>query len=230
MSIYGEVQAFNQEKWVELFVLDATNIGGGISRFHAGVNDFYTDVVWQGESYQVLPLICSGFEYNGDKFPRPRIQVANITGIFSPLIKNYNNLIGCKVTRKRTAVRYLDAANFLNGNPTANPSEHTEDEIFFITQKTIENKLMIEFELGSALDLQGVYLPRRQCAANVCTFRYRGEECGYTGEAVAKEDDSPTTDVSLDKCSKKLSGCKIRWGDNGELPFGGFPGVNLIGG
>ncbi|PNQ53697.1 phage minor tail protein L, partial [Vibrio agarivorans] len=57
---------------------------------------------------------------------------------------------------------------------------------------------------------------------------YRGASCGYTGPPVAKEDGTPTNDPSLDQCGGRLSDCKLRFGDHGELPFGGFPGSSLI--
>lgn len=229
MSILGELQAFNQDQWVELYVLDATTLGAGLFYFHAGVNEFNADIIWQGTTYIALPVQASGFEYNGGgSFPRPKIKLANINGMFSVLIRSYNDLIGCKVTRKRTAVRYLDAANFVGGNASANPNEYLEDEVYYITQKTNENKYLIEFEMGSALDLQGVYLPRRQVLATVCPFRYRGEECAYTGTSYWTELDVVTTDPLLDKCSKSVTGCKLRFGENGELSFGGFPGAALV--
>src|SRR6185436_7754424 len=31
-----------------------------------------------------------------------------------------------------------------------------------------------------------------------------------------------------EKCGKRLSSCKLRFGENAELPFGGFPGAGLI--
>ncbi|WP_332832779.1 phage minor tail protein L [Escherichia coli] len=43
-------------------------------------------------------------------------------------------------------------------------------------------------------------------AANTCTWTYRGDECGYSGPAVADEYDQPTSDITKDKCSKCLSG------------------------
>ncbi len=50
-------------------------------------------------------------------------------------------------------------------------------------------------------------------------WTYRGDECGYHGPAVADEYDQPTSDITKDKCSKCLSGCKFR---NNVSNFGGF--------
>jgi lambda family phage minor tail protein L len=228
MSILGELQTFGANTIVEMFVLDLTTKGGDLYYFHAGTNALKTGVVWQGNTYTPLPLEVTGFEMAQGKFPRPQMRLANISGVFSTMVRNYSDLVGCKVTRKRTMARYLDAVNFSGGNPNANPLEAFPDDIFYITRKTSENKLTIEFELGSSLDLMGVMLPKRQVIANVCPFVYRSENCGYAGGAVATNTDTATTDITKDACSHKVSGCKLRFGENGELSFGGFVGAALI--
>lgn len=228
MSIYGDFQKFAQDLRIELFVLDTGSYGAGVFRFHAGTNEFNGDIIWQGQTYTSIPLEATGFEFDGTRFPRPKLSVANANGVLSALVRQYDDLVGSKVTRKRTTARYLDAANFISGNPTANPAEHLPDEIYYIVQKTGENRVQIDFELGSALDLSGVMLPKRQVLANICPFKYRSQECSYAGGAVAKADDSPTTVLAEDACSKTINGCKLRFGSNGELPFGGFPGSALV--
>jgi len=228
MSIYGTVQAFDQDRWVELFVLDATNLDAGYFYFTAGENVLGGNIVWQGQEYTALPVEASGFTVDSGAFPRPKIKLANIQGAFSTLIRTHNDLIGMKVTRKQTAVRYLDAVNFSGGNPSANPGEHLDDEIFYVVQKTTENKLYVEFELGSSLDVAGVFLPRRMVNANFCPWRYRGEECSYTGSSYWNINGIPVTTLAQDRCPKTLTGCKLRFGEYGELPFGGFPGSSLV--
>ena len=65
----------------------------------------------------------------------------------------------------------------------------------------------------------------RTMLANTCTWTYRGDECGYHGPAVADEYDQPTSDITKDKCSKCLSGCKFR---NNVGNFGGFLSINKL--
>jgi lambda family phage minor tail protein L len=230
MSIFGELQKTNGGAWVELFAVDTTPAGGGgILYFHAGTNQLNTSVVWQGVTYSPMPISATGFEKSGQQLPRPKIQVANVQGYITSLISTTNDLIGTKVTRKRTMVKYLDAVNFTGGvNPTADVNSYLPDEIYYILQKTREDPFVVEFELGSPLDLQGVMIPRRQIISNICAWRYRGEGCGYSGGAVADEYDVATSNINLDKCSKKLSGCKMRFGTNGVLPYGSFPGAGLV--
>lgn len=83
------------------------------------------------------------------------------------------------------------------------------------------------FELASSLDMVAVRLPRRQYIQNCCTWLYRGADCGYSGGPVADAGGNPTTNPTLDACGKQLSDCKLRFGANAVLPFGGFPGCGL---
>lgn len=39
---------------------------------------------------------------------------------------------------------------------------------------------------------------------------------------------NPVDDPSLDECSGTITACKLRFGENEELSFGGFPGTSLI--
>ncbi|MOA38762.1 Phage minor tail protein L [compost metagenome] len=59
--------------------------------------------------------------------------------------------------------------------------------------------------------------------------QYRGPDCGYTGTAYFDADGNPVTDPNLDECSGTVNtGCKKRFGQGGELPFGGFPASSLL--
>lgn len=229
MSVFGELSAFDLGKTVELFEIDLTKFGQPPFRFHSGVNELYDPVVFDGKTYQPFPCKVDGFESTASSMPRPKIAVANVTGVISAALKSYNQLLGCKFIRRRTFVKYLDAVNFSGGvNPSADPTAQLPPDVFFVAQKNKEDKYSVELELAAAIDLDGVMLPRRQVIGNLCTWKYRGEECGYTGGAVADVSDQPTTDITKDDCSRTVTGCKFRFDENGELPFGGFIGSNLI--
>lgn len=230
MTIAQDIRAQAAGQLVELFELDATSLGGSVLRFHNGKNGIGGDVVWQGNTYSAFPIEAEGFEYNAaGQMPRPKLRVANATGLLGALVRTYGDLIGSKLTRRRTMVKYLDAVNFAGGvNPTADPTAYLPDDVYFVDRKAIENKIVIEFELAAAFDVAGVQLPRRYIVQNVCPWKYRGAECGYTGPAVAKADDTPTGTLSQDVCGKRLSSCKLRFGAFGELPFGGYPAAGLV--
>lgn len=210
---------------VELFELDLSRYGHAPVRFHAGTNAVGADIVWRAEVYQRFPVEGTGFEMKSQgTLPRPKLTVANVTGIISALCKQCGDLVGCRVVRRRTLARYLDAANFPGGNPTADPDEAFPDDIFYVNQKTAETKVAVEFELAVAWDVEGVQLPRRQVIQNMCPWRYRADGCGYAGGPVADENDVPTFDSARDRCGKRLASCILRF-RNEPLPFGGFPGV-----
>lgn len=230
MTIQSDIQRLDPGAIVELFVLDAVAQGDTQVRyFHAGTNALGGAVVWQGNTYSPFPIEADGFEMNvRGTVPQPRIKIANIGGTISSLTRPLQDLVGAKITRKRSFVRYLDAANFTGGvNPTANPDEHFPDDIFYINRKVAENKVFVEWELSPAWDVTGVKLPRRQVVQNVCPWLYRGAECGYAGTTYFKVDDTSTENSAEDRCGKRLASCKLRFGTYAELPFGGFPGAGL---
>lgn len=231
MTIAADIQKLEPGTIVELFDLDLTGIGSAAHfRFHAGKNGLINNIVWQGIEYSAFPVEADGFELTGNgQMPRPRISVANVTGIVSAALRDFNDLVGAKVTRKRTLSKYLDAVNFPGGvNPTADPGQEFADEVFFIDRKASENKITVTFELASPWDVQGVKLPRRQCIANTCTWKYRSAECGYAGGPVADKNDNPTANSNLDACGKRLTSCRLRFGTYAELPFGAFPATGLL--
>lgn len=198
-------------------------------RFHSGMNQLLGPVAWQGNVYTPWPINATEFATPSQGSPaRPKLQVGNFGGTISALCRQYEDLLGVKLKRRRTLVKYMDAANFAGGNPTANPAEEYPVETWIITRKANETPAAIEFELGSPLDLQGVKLPRRQVVAGTCLWAYRSGECGYAGGPVADYANTPTSDPAKDQCSRTLKGCKLRFGENGELPFGGFPGIARV--
>lgn len=198
-------------------------------RFHAGLNELRGPVFWQGNEYTPWPLHGTEFGVSGEGAPaRPKLIVGNFGGAVSALCREYGDLLGVKLRRLRTLVQYLDAANFADGNPSANPAEHYPTETWIITRKVNEMPSAVEFELGSPLDLHGVMLPRRQVIASTCMWAYRSEECSYAGPPVADYRNQPTSDPAKDQCSRSLTGCKLRFGERGELPFGGFPGIAKV--
>ena len=230
MTIASDLQKLAPGALIELFILDATALGGDVTRLHAGTNELRASVVWQGATYAPFPIEASGFELSGrGALPQPKVRVANVTGLITALCMELNDLVGAKFTRKRTLVKYLDAVNFTGGvNPTADATQEFPDEIWYVNRKAEENKVFVEFDLAAAFDVQGVKLPRRQVIANVCSWLYRGPECGYAGGAVADINDVATTVLANDQCGKRLASCKLRFGEFAELPYGGFPGAGLV--
>ena len=209
-------------------------------RFHAGVNATGNngDIIWAGNQYMRFPLEAEGFEYSGQgQLPRPKLRISNIFGNITALILTLpSGLEGAKVTRIRTLGRYLDGANFpVSGdilltedsfallledsssilldptNPTEDPTAEFPREIYYVDRKVVETRDVIEFELAAVFDLIGVRAPKRQCVSNVCQWKYRGPECGYTGNAYFNTNNQPVATLALDACGKQLSSCELRF-------------------
>lgn len=220
-----EIQSLSPSALIELFVLDlSSTVSGGMLYFHAGTNKLNGPIVWQGQEYQAWPIECEGFDLSTQgALPRPKITVANTNGLFSGEVSANDDLLGCMVIRKRTFAKFLDAVNYPNGvNPDADPTQHADDDSWFIDQKVSEDRYALQFELASVFDLMGIQLPYRQVLKSACSWRYRGPECGYIGPAYDRFD-QPSQPID-DSCAKRLSSCRVRFGKN-PLPYGGFPGA-----
>ena len=217
---------------IELFTLELNTLQHGVTetyRFHAGSSlNNNGQVTWAGNAYLRFPVEADGFQYNGSgQLPRPTLRIANLTGTITALLLTLpNGIEGAKVTRIRTLARYLDAVNFPGGvSPyTPDPTAAFPAEVYYIDRKSSETRDVIEFELAAAFDLAGVRAPKRQCLT-ICPWVYRSTECSYTGSSYFDENDGAVATLALDRCGKRLSSCKARFGDVAELPFGGFPGV-----
>lgn len=225
MTIETDVQQLTPGPIVELWELNATAIGGGILRFQ-GVQE--GSIWWQGNEYSGWPCNGEGFERTSEQQPTPLFRVGNVQRTITILCKQLEDLVGATITRHRTFEKYLDAVNFPDGNPTADPTKEFNPELWFIERKSSETFEMVEFELSSALNFQDVKLPRRQIIANQCPFTYRGALCNYTGPAVADELDVPTADPAKDKCGKRLSSCELRLWPDDVLNYGGYPAAGLV--
>ena len=203
---------------VELYELDTTAVGGGIYYFHDGLNGRKLPIVWQGHTYTAVPIMASGFDTMGDGAPgRPRLLISNVDQVVGSLMRTLQDFEGAKIIRHRTFEKFLDAVNFEGGNPNANPAIEFPLDVYWIDRKVTENKLQIEFELAAPIDLQGVRLPRRQIIANICPVVFKSAACGYTGGL-----------TTCDKGLNTLNGCKVHFGADAELPFGGFPSAGRV--
>jgi lambda family phage minor tail protein L len=228
--IETEIQKLAPSARIELFELDLTVLGGTVTRLHAGTNKLLAPVTWQGNVYNPFPFKATGFAITADeKAARPRLLVADITGLVSALNAEFDDIVGARVTRRRTFAKYLDAVNFPGGvNPTADPGEEFVD-VWFIERAANEVAgEACEYELASPLDLTGVEIPGRIVVQHHCPWEYRGDGCNYGGGPVATISDAPTSDPALDRCGKRVASCKLRFGETGELPFGGFEGAGTV--
>ncbi len=173
-------------------------------RFH-NYNVFGSNSIsFKGEVYHAMPIITDGFELDsGGSVPRPTISFLSLRGIsenikegkenfrtLKRVILELDNLIGARVTRVRTFLKYLDSSNNINGaGQFTGINPEFPREIYYVERKSQENKELISLELSSVLDLENFKLPGRLCLANRCPFIYRGEGCSYEYNAAKYPND-----------------------------------------
>lgn len=187
MTLEADVQQGWHDAIVEMFDLDLTPITGDVDDKFYFTNQLKPDntkIQWKGNIYEPLPILSAGYEKSTTgQIAQPSLTVANVMGTFTQVIDSLDDLVGAKVTRRRTLGKYLD------GEPGADPTQEFPIDIFYIERKTAENVLSITWQLASVLDLEGLKLPRRVITQNYCQWKYRSSECGYTGAPVFTVDD-----------------------------------------
>jgi len=170
--------------------LPDSNIGGtGIDKlfFHDGRNGT-TDISWysldnesdfgssssskySSVTYTALPIESEGWEVRGSgsgSLPRPTVRMGNVNQYFKAYLANWDDLVGAKVIRRKTLQKYL-----IGESSAANPPVEFNRDVFYIERKSIETSIMVEFELTSAFDVEGIQLPRRSIIAARCPWKYK---------------------------------------------------------
>ena len=231
-SVYADLSVLSPNAIIELFEirLDPDLHGSSdVIEFHNGCNANLTGgIVWNGVTYASMAIQAEGFEkVSSGVLPRPTLSIANTSSSISALLNDVNvvtpgnDLTGTEVRRIRTLKKFLD------GESTADPNAQWPVEIWYIDRKAIENRDIVSFELASKFDLIGQKIPKRQIVANVCQWKYRSSECSYSGAGAWDINDSPTS-TNADQCGKRISSCKLRFGENAQLPFGSFPSAGRL--
>jgi len=203
-----DLSSLNPSALVEMFEIDLTSIilnsntespdSQKIFRFHNNVKLTTSSIWFQNKEYLAIPIQAEGFEINGKgALPTPRLRLAvseDLTDSLTLLrqrINDLGDLVGAKVTRKRTLAKYLDARNFdgtdfiVDSSIAYGPQNLSggqlefAPDVFYIDRKAQESRSVIEFELASILDVEGVQLPSRLVVSNRCIWQYRGEGCCY---------------------------------------------------
>ncbi|WNN49881.1 phage minor tail protein L [Siccibacter colletis] len=249
MSLNSDYQKLEPGNTIRLFEVDGSAFGvDDILRFHSHNIPHTEDEIlaakgdesklpaksvwWQGEEYKAWPCTIEGLEAStSGGSATPRLSVANLDGSITALCLAYDDLLQAKVTLHDTLAQYLDARNFEAGNPAADPTQE-KLQVWYIDAKNSETSEVVEFALSSPMDLQGLLIPTRQLHS-LCTWcirnKYRtGDGCDYAGTRYFDKNNKPVSDPSLDQCNGTLTACKLRFGENNELSFGGFPGTSLI--
>lgn len=157
-STYTSYTAIEPHLSSSQFSTDYTKweVFNGIFRWCDGVNELGKDVVWSGSvpgiyeteaprKYLRFPIEAKGFDREGNgSIPRPKLTIANIGGIVGSLTSKYNDLVGARLYRVRTFLKYLDGANFSKINLLLH-SNNIANSAYFINNitKGIDNTITL---------------------------------------------------------------------------------------
>ena len=212
---------------IDLFTLDISTLlpagstDQSIYRFCNWSQTNGNDITYDSNTYTALPLQANGFELNtSGKLERPSIIFANVGLAITALTNTYADLVGASVSRIRTLTTYLD------GTPGADPDAYWGPDEWIVEQKSNETKLSVTFQLAVPFDLEGRSLPGRRLLREQCQWIYRSDiGCHYSGTNYFNANDTQVFNPDDDVCGKRLTSCKLRFGADTRLPFGGFPGL-----
>lgn len=230
MALNSDFQKLYVDGLITLYELDASQLGAGILRFHGHQQS--NAIIWQGEAFEPMALQVEGLELNSTgKASSPILAMANhingVQGAVTAYCLQFEDFAGAKLKVIKTLAKYLDAANFSDGNPLADPTQ-SKTQIWYIEQKTSENSQQVTFELSNPIDFEGRQIPVRNITS-YCDWcmrgDYRGEDCSYIGLQYFTDKNVATDDPTLDKCRGDLEACRLR---SNEANFGGFPASNLF--
>lgn len=170
-------------------------------------------------------LTLQDFEMNGKgASPRPNLVVANLFGLVTGMAEDLQSLVGASVVRHQVYSKFLDAVNFSNGNPDADPEQEAVAR-YNVEQLSELDSSTATIILASPAETDGSVVPGRTMLADSCPWDYRDENCGYDGPPVADEFDKPTSDPKKDKCSHCMKGCEMR---NNLVNAGFFASINKL--
>ena len=158
MTIQADIGQSWHDAIIELFELDLSGITGTAGDkyyFTANLMPDNSKVQWKGNIYEPLPIEASGFERttNG-QIPQPELTVANVLGTLASVVNSLDDLVGARVTRRRTLLKYLDTGT------SPDSTQEFPDDIFYIERKIAESSITITWSLASKIDLEGLQLPK----------------------------------------------------------------------
>ncbi len=175
-----------------------------IFRFHNNVilsstNNRIDDIIFQGNTYVAMPIEVSGYEVNSKgQAATPKLAIAVSDrevpefAHLKSLMRDLEDLVGAKVTRIRTFVKYLDAANqFIKANKKLQEESEPDQfayftpDVYFVDRKSKETSSQMELELASFINYEKLKIPQRILNSTRCPWTYRGEGCCYEYESTA---------------------------------------------
>jgi lambda family phage minor tail protein L len=181
---------------------------------------------WAGIELALCDFKSEGFEARGDdESPSPSISMSMIDPTIRAYLAAHDQGRGATLTRQKIFLKNLD------GESEADPTQVFAREIYRVSKATREFP-EIRWQLISSLEMAAPEFPHVTLTKSYCDFIYRRWNgtlftpgtCPYAAAPMFALDNVSTTVSSEDKCSKTITGCRKRYGNN-PVPFRGTLGV-----
>ena len=154
------------------------------------------------------PLAFNGHPYAAANFDIELKQESGTQTSIRLAIKDYSRAIQQRMQTYGGGVGFTVTVMIVNSDALDQPPEIVET--FEVIGAETAN-YVCTFTLGAENAIAKPF-PRRRQARDYCQWRYKSEECGYSGPL-------PTCDLSL----KGVNGCVVH---QNVVHFGAFPGIN----
>ena len=190
-----------EDALVTLF--EITLPSGTVAYFFDGLDDgtnniYFPEKTITGSSYALqeyvaIPIEVSGIETaSSGAANRPTLRIANIPIISRSVVNNEDgtndentirnillaegintaeDLLNSKVVVRSTLLSKTYTSS--DSNPTS-PAAEFPSQTYIIDRVSGESNLIVEFELASPMDIEGVTLPSRVVVGRYCPWRYQG--------------------------------------------------------
>lgn len=143
------------------------------------------------KEYIAVPISIDGIEFNGEgASPRPTLSIANVVSLtrsisndgdgtsdeetFKEMLEDEgiisnDDVLGSYITCRTTMLKHTQRAGDSPTVPVEFPSQS-----YILDRVSSENQIVVQFELASPIDVEGVTLPRRVVIGKYCPWEYQG--------------------------------------------------------
>jgi phage-related protein len=154
------------------------------------------------------PITFNGFEYAPASFDIELKEESGAQQSIKLTMRDYTLAVQQRMQNYGGGVGFTVTIMVVNGDALAQPPEVVE---YFEVVSAEASNYACAFTLGAENNITKTF-PRRRQTKDYCQWRYKSEECAYTGSM-------PSCDLSL----KGANGCAAH---QNVIHFGAFPGIN----
>lgn len=154
------------------------------------------------------PVVFNGHEYSPASFDIELNSEAGAQSTVNLTFRDYTLAVQRKMQDYAGGVGFSVAIAVVNADRLDAPPEVIEN--FQVTSAS-NAAYDCSFTLGAENNIARTF-PRRRQMRDYCQWRFKGEECGYTGP--------------LNSCDLSLKGANGCAAHQNVVRFGGFPGIN----